>query len=48
MIDVFGNVLIWHSSKSVDPMKRMKASIKSHSERDGVRQTIVTRCIAVA
>ena len=48
IVDVLGNVLIWYSSKCVDPMKRLKASIKSHSERDGVKQTIVTRCTAVA
>lgn len=48
IVDVLGNVLIWYSSKCVDPMKHLMASIKSHSERDGVRQTIVTRCAAVA
>ncbi|MBR6982168.1 MAG: hypothetical protein IKH75_01320 [Ruminococcus sp.] len=46
MIDKNGNVMIWYSSRHVEPFTHGKATVKSHSERDGIKQTVVTRCIA--
>ena len=48
IIDTAGNVLIWYASRCIDAAKKIKATIKDHSERDGVKQTIVTRCSVVA
>ena len=48
IIDTMGNVLIWYASRCIDTAKKIKATIKDHSERDGVKQTIVTRCSVVA
>lgn len=48
IIDVMGNVLIWYASRCIDEAKKLRATIKDHSERDGVKQTIVTRCSVVA
>lgn len=47
-IDSNGNVYVWFASRSVDiPAGKnvsVKGTVKSHSERDGVRQTVLTRC----
>ena len=50
IIDVAGNVLVWFASKPVpvEGAKKIKATVKDHSERDGVKQTVVTRCAVVA
>lgn len=44
--DVSGNVIVWFASSSqdIDGVKKLKGTVKSHSERDGVKQTVVTRC----
>ncbi len=42
-----GNVFVWFSSRNVDNITdgcTIKGTVKNHSERDGVRQTILTRC----
>ena len=55
MVDENGNVFIWYASKrfgKFDPdgawedfsQAKIKATIKDHTERDGVKQTVVTRC----
>ncbi len=46
--DVNGNILVWFASSFLtdDELKncgKIKATIKEHSERDGVKQTIITR-----
>lgn len=46
IIDKAGNVMIWYASRCVETFNRMKATVKAHNERDGVKQTIVTRCRA--
>lgn len=41
------NVFVWFSSRNVEGIQdgcTIKGTIKSHSERDGVKQTILTRC----
>ena len=41
------NVFIWFSSRNIEGIKdgcTIKGSVKNHSERDGVKQTILTRC----
>ncbi len=46
MIDENGNVYVWFASSSQDIKvgSTVKGTIKNHSERDGVKQTVVTRC----
>ena len=41
-----GNVYVWFSSKAVDVHSgdTVKGTVKNHSERGGVKQTIITRC----
>lgn len=48
IIDTCGNVLIWYASRTIEKARKIKATIKAHSERDGVKQTVVTRCQATA
>ena len=55
-VDVHGNVLMWFASKpfervnedgvyeDVTSVARIKATVKAHTERDGVKQTVITRC----
>lgn len=47
-IDQQGNVYIWFASSRLyddeKPATQIKATIKEHSERDGVKQTVVARC----
>ncbi len=45
-LDDAGNVLIWFASKTIDTATTIKATVKDHTERDGVKQTIITRCKA--
>ena len=45
MVDNNGNVMVWYSSKAVDEMSKIKATVKDHTERDGVKQTVLTRCV---
>ncbi len=54
--DADGNVLVWFASKplervnengvyeDVTSVARIKATVKEHTERDGVKQTVITRC----
>lgn len=45
--DSSGNILIWFSSRTELEISEIyvgKCSIKDHSTRDGVKQTIITRC----
>lgn len=48
IIDTAGNVLIWYASRTIKEAKKLRATVKDHSERDGIKQTIVTRCSVVA
>ena len=44
--DEDGNVLVWFASGSqeVKGATKLTGTVKEHSERDGVKQTVVTRC----
>ena len=44
--DEAGNVYVWKSSKCVEIKDGMtvKGSVKEHSEYNGVKQTVITRC----
>lgn len=43
-IDENNNVLVWFASTTINEgVTKIKATIKDHSERDGVKQTIITR-----
>ncbi len=46
--DEQGNVFIWYASRGIETHDGMtlKATVKDHNERDGVKQTVVTRCKA--
>ena len=59
MVDDDGNVFIWFASsafgKFTDDYEwvdfkagKVKATVKEHSERDGIKQTVITRCKACA
>lgn len=48
IIDTAGNVLIWYASRTIEEAKKLRVTVKDHSERDGIKQTIVTRCSVVA
>ena len=45
-LDVDGNVYVWFASSDIDEtkVKTLKGTVKDHSERDGIKQTILTRC----
>ena len=45
-VDESGNVYIWYASRpcTAEDGATIKATVKDHNERDGVKQTIVTRC----
>ena len=55
-IDNNDNVLIWFTTspmldkeyKDITKVKKIKATVKNHSERDGVKQTIINRVVKVA
>ena len=46
-VDTAGNTLVWFASKTMENVSKIKATIKEHSERDGVKQTVITRCTAI-
>ena len=46
-VDKNGNILVWFASKHMSNADKIKATIKEHSERDGVKQTVITRCTAI-
>ena len=45
-VDQSGNVFVWRASRSVEVSDGMiiKGTVKEHSEYDGVKQTVLTRC----
>ena len=45
-VDEAGNIFIWYASRPIELQERMtlKATIKAHNERNGVKQTVLTRC----
>lgn len=45
-IDSSGNVFVWFSSNQIDISAEMtvKGTIKAHNDRNGVKQTVITRC----
>lgn len=45
-IDVGGNVLVWFASSMIDDndVHKVKGTVKAHNERDGIKQTVLTRC----
>ena len=48
-IDASGNVLVWFTSsylddKLIETAKKLMGTVKSHGLRDGVKQTVLTRC----
>ena len=49
-VDEAGNIFIWYASRPIELHERMtlKATIKAHNERNGVKQTVLTRCKVVA
>jgi len=49
-VDESGNVFIWYASRpcAAKDGATIKATVKDHGERDGVKQTIVTRCCVAA
>ena len=44
--DDSGNILIWYASRTADVKDgvRITGTIKAHNERDGAKQTVITRC----
>lgn len=56
--DTDGNVLVWFASspmgrfnangiyEDITHVDRIKATVKDHTERDGIKQTVITRCKA--
>lgn len=49
IVDESGNILIWKSSSLLDikPGMKMKGTVKEHSEYQGEKQTVVTRCAVI-
>lgn len=45
-VDTAGNVLVWFASRCIEETKKIKATVKEHTERDGIKQTVITRCTA--
>lgn len=41
-----GNVLVWFASSWIDPenVHKVRGTVKDHTERDGIKQTVLTRC----
>ena len=51
IIDEDGNVFVWFSSTGIErpfAVKEIKATVKEHNEREGVKQTIITRAKVTA
>lgn len=48
-VTIDGASLVWFASHTLPGtgIKQIKATIKDHSERDGVKQTVITRCTAL-
>ena len=46
--DEQSNVYIWYASRGIETRDGMtlKGTVKDHNERDGVKQTVLTRCKA--
>lgn len=44
--DKAGCVYIWYGSKLMEQTDKIKATVKGYNERDGIKQTIITRCKA--
>ena len=46
--DAAGNVFIWRASRQIDVTNGMKlrGTVKDHSEYQGIKQTVLTRCTA--
>ena len=46
MVDSEGNVFVWFASSRAEIKDHctVKATVKNHTERDGVKQTVITRC----
>ena len=46
--DAQGNVYIWYASRGIETRDGMtiKGTVKNHNERDGIKQTVLTRCKA--
>ena len=49
-VDERGNVFIWRSSRpfTAEDGATIRATVKEHSVRDGVKQIVVTRCCVAA
>lgn len=53
-VDENGNTLIWYASRPFsaddkgDAITTIRATVKDHREREGEKQTIITRCVQVA
>lgn len=49
IVDESGNVFVWYASRpcTAEAGATIKATVKEHKERDGIKQTIVTRCCMV-
>ena len=45
-VTVDGNVLVWFASSmiDIDDVHKLKGTVKDHTERDGIKQTVITRC----
>ena len=39
-----GNILIWKTQKDIDCVASISGTVKEHSEYNGVKQTVLTRC----
>lgn len=47
IIDTEGNIYIWYASRGIDEPENVvaiKGTVKDHSEFNGVKQTVLTRC----
>lgn len=49
-VDESGNVFVWFASRpcTAEAGAVIKATVKGHNEREGVKQTVVTRCCVAA
>lgn len=45
-LDADGNVFVWFASSMIDEaeVKSLKGTVKDHTERNGIKQTVLTRC----
>ena len=44
--DLDGNVFVWFASSIIDEedVHKVRGTVKDHNERDGIKQTVLTRC----